>query len=141
MISTSSAHATSRERGEARIGCTRLDTSVPPRQTLTTREFLGGDSGRVIPDPIPNSVVKPSNVDGTARVTLWESRTLPGSYSESPRMVISHAGAFAFRSPVSRACVKRDAAACARSRVVAREALRGDAEDVGEALANAQTPA
>ena len=46
---------------------------------VTTREFLGGDSGRVIPDPIPNSVVKPSNVDGTAKVTLWESRTLPGS--------------------------------------------------------------
>ena len=62
----------------------RVSISVLPRQTLTTRDFLGGDSGRVIPDPIPNSVVKPSNVDGTAEVTLWESRTLPGSYSESP---------------------------------------------------------
>ena len=28
--------------------------------------------------PIPNRKVKLYSVDGTARVTVWESRTLPG---------------------------------------------------------------
>ena len=30
------------------------------------------------PISIPNSAVKPSSADGTARATVWESRTLPG---------------------------------------------------------------
>ena len=30
--------------------------------------------------PIPNRKVKLYSVDGTARVTVWESRTLPGKY-------------------------------------------------------------
>ena len=38
----------------------------------------GGDSGGATPVPIPNTEVKPSSADGTAWVTLWESRTLPG---------------------------------------------------------------
>ena len=41
-------------------------------------KFLGDYSRGVTPDPIPNSEVKPSNADGTARETVWESRTLPG---------------------------------------------------------------
>ena len=45
-----------------------------------THNFLGGYGGGVLPDPISNSVVKPSSVDGTAQVTVWESRTPPGSY-------------------------------------------------------------
>jgi hypothetical protein len=32
---------------------------------------------RETPGSIPNPEVKPYSVDGTARVTLWESRTLP----------------------------------------------------------------
>src|SRR5690606_17364354 len=40
-------------------------------------KFSGDDGGRATPDPIPNSVVKPSSADGTAGVTLWESRSLP----------------------------------------------------------------
>ena len=66
-------------RPAVRIGCT---VSLAERSTTsvqTTRNFHGSDSGRVIPDPIPNSVVKPSNVDGTAKVTWGEMRTLPGS--------------------------------------------------------------
>ena len=39
--------------------------------------IFGGDIGGVIPDPIPNSEVKPSGADGTARATAWESRTPP----------------------------------------------------------------
>ena len=40
--------------------------------------FPGGYGGEVIPDPIPNSVVKLPSADGTAQVTVWESRTPPG---------------------------------------------------------------
>ena len=32
---------------------------------------------RATPVPIPNTVVKPHSVDGTAALQLWESRTLP----------------------------------------------------------------
>ena len=38
----------------------------------------GGDRRGVTPVPMPNTVVKPSTADGTARVTVWESRSLPG---------------------------------------------------------------
>ena len=47
---------------------------------MHTHNFLGGYGGGDLPDPISNSVVKPSSVDGTAQVTVWESRTPPGSY-------------------------------------------------------------
>ena len=40
-------------------------------------ENSGDHSGGVTPDPIPNSAVKPSSADGTTRVTVWESRSLP----------------------------------------------------------------
>ena len=40
--------------------------------------FPGGDRRGVTPVPMPNTVVKPSTADGTARVTVWESRSLPG---------------------------------------------------------------
>ena len=38
---------------------------------------FGGNVGRVTPDPIPNSEVKPIRADGTAGAALWESRTPP----------------------------------------------------------------
>jgi hypothetical protein len=40
-------------------------------------ENLGGYRERVTPVPIPNTEVKLLIADGTARVTVWESRTLP----------------------------------------------------------------
>ena len=46
----------------------------------------GGDIKEATPDPIPNSEVKLLGADGTARVTWWESRTLPG-FSLSLRQV------------------------------------------------------
>src|SRR5438045_8659297 len=36
--------------------------------------------GRVTPVPIPNTEVKPAGADGTARVTVWESRKSPGLF-------------------------------------------------------------
>ena len=41
-------------------------------------DFLGNNSGGVTPVPIPNTEVKPSDADGTALVTVWESRKSPG---------------------------------------------------------------
>jgi hypothetical protein len=47
--------------------------------TYTIRNHFPGDfRERAIPVPIPNTEVKPFIADGTARVTVWESRTLPG---------------------------------------------------------------
>ena len=40
-------------------------------------EFLGDHGEGVTPVPIPNTEVKPFSADGTAWVTVWESRTLP----------------------------------------------------------------
>ena len=38
----------------------------------------GGYREGATPVPIPNTEVKPLIADGTAWVTVWESRTLPG---------------------------------------------------------------
>ncbi len=39
--------------------------------------ILGDHGEGVTPVPIPNTEVKPFSADGTAWVTVWESRTLP----------------------------------------------------------------
>ena len=44
----------------------------------------GDHGGGVTPVPIPNTAVKPSSADGTARVAWWESRTLPGFFLRDP---------------------------------------------------------
>jgi hypothetical protein len=49
-----------------------------PRQTVS-----GGHRRGVTPVPIPNTEVKPSTADGTARVTVWESRSLPGLFLQA----------------------------------------------------------
>ena len=43
-----------------------------------SHKISGGDSGGETPVPIPNTAVKPVNVDGTTLETMWESRKLPG---------------------------------------------------------------
>ena len=40
-------------------------------------QVSGGFSGGGTPVPIPNTEVKLSSADDTARVTVWESRSLP----------------------------------------------------------------
>ena len=42
--------------------------------------FPGGNRRGVTPVPMPNTAVKPSTADGTARETVWESRSLPGFF-------------------------------------------------------------
>jgi hypothetical protein len=51
---------------------------LPDTRTVTnTHEFLGDHGEGETPVPIPNTAVKPFSADGTAWVTVWESRTLP----------------------------------------------------------------
>ena len=40
--------------------------------------FSGNFTEGATPVPIPNTAVKPFEVDGTLVARLWESRTLPG---------------------------------------------------------------
>src|SRR5512145_44836 len=48
-------------------------------------KVCGGYIGRVTPVPIPNTEVKPARADGTARVTVWESRSLPHFFEARQR--------------------------------------------------------
>ena len=45
---------------------------------IQLKSVLGDLSEGDPPVPIPNTVVKPLSPDGTAQVTVWESRKLPG---------------------------------------------------------------
>ena len=47
-------------------------------------KFPGGHRRGVTPVPIPNTEVKLSTADGTAWVTVWESRSLPGLFLQGP---------------------------------------------------------
>ena len=55
-----------------------LETAQHHQSCNGRPQFSGGDIEEAIPDPIPNSEVKLLGADGTARATVWESRTLPG---------------------------------------------------------------
>ena len=45
----------------------------------------GDDAIEVTLLPIPNRKVKVYSADGTARETVWKSRTLPGKYKDSQK--------------------------------------------------------
>ena len=47
-------------------------------------DFPGGHTAGATPVPIPNTEVKPRRADDTARVTVWERRSLPGLNSNGP---------------------------------------------------------
>ena len=57
---------------------------IPFIHILIFLRFLGDHSEGETPVPIPNTEVKPFNADGTAWVTVWESRTLPRLKIEGP---------------------------------------------------------
>ena len=42
------------------------------------------------PVPIPNTMVKTQAADGTALVTVWESRWLPNSKRKKAEMLLSY---------------------------------------------------
>jgi hypothetical protein len=50
-------------------------------------KFSGDFVGRVTPVPIPNTEVKPAGADGTARVTVWESRKSPGLFKKARSLI------------------------------------------------------
>ena len=54
--------------------------------------FFGGHSEEVPPVPIPNTEVKLFSADGTARATVWESRSSPYFIKQKPQQI--SAGAF-----------------------------------------------
>ena len=51
---------------------------------LNNYNYFGGYSGEVTPVPIPNTEVKLFCADGTARATVWESRTPPEFNNKTP---------------------------------------------------------
>jgi hypothetical protein len=52
-----------------------LDFQLP---AFNNFDFPGGHTAGATPVPIPNTEVKPRRADDTARVTVWERRSLPG---------------------------------------------------------------
>ena len=72
----------------------KVNTSPQPL-VPSPKEFLGGYAEGVTPVPIPNTEVKPLRADGTAWVTVWESRSPPGFLLQTPRFFIKEAGRFA----------------------------------------------
>ena len=66
---------------------------IKEKITRKRERFLGGYAEGVTPVPIPNTEVKPLRADGTAWVTVWESRSPPGFYCKSPASLM-RGGAF-----------------------------------------------
>ena len=65
-------------RMKARVGrksLTRRFDEYFECQVLSRLSVSGGITGGATPDPIPNSEVKLSRANGTARSFVWESRT------------------------------------------------------------------
>ena len=50
---------------------------LPVKYSKNSKQLLGDPSEGVPPVPIPNTEVKPFSPDGTARASVWESRTSP----------------------------------------------------------------
>ena len=61
------------------------DETTQPRFGGGCGKSFGGHSERETPGYIPNPEAKTLSADGTAGGTLWESRTPPDNYSESPQ--------------------------------------------------------
>jgi len=67
------------ERTRPRRHRRRPDLRGPDQ--LSPAPPLSNHDGGATPVPIPNTEVKPSSADGTARAAWWESRMLPGLFS------------------------------------------------------------
>ena len=59
---------------------------ISPISQLSSNNLAGDNSEEATPDPIPNSEVKLFCVDGTAWVTVWESRTSPAFFVFGARL-------------------------------------------------------
>ena len=64
----------------------KLRSTVLLAKSQIQKELVSGDDGiEVTLLPIPNRKVKVYSADGTARETVWKSRTLPGKYKDSQK--------------------------------------------------------
>src|SRR5262249_4498552 len=75
----------------------------PRRRTPGTKipvkirsHFAGGHRSRVTPVPIPNTEVKPATADGTARETVWESRSLPALFVKAKSPIVERQSGLLF---------------------------------------------
>src|SRR3990170_3431189 len=69
--------------------------------TRLPNEYAGGHRSRAPPVPIPNTEVKPATADGTARETVWESRSLPAVLPKPA--VLTHTAGFSIVRKLSSA--------------------------------------
>ena len=102
-----------------------------------SKRFPGGYRSRVTPVPIPNTEVKPATADGTAWVTVWESRSLPGIYPGAARKARPF---FCFSSTLQRQLRKWTAWATCQDMHVLRAIAVLFAIYAASADAHAQTP-
>ena len=84
------------------------------RHSVNKFRFPGGHRSRVTPVPIPNTEVKPATADGTAWVTVWESRSLPGLFS-GPGSHDANPAFFLYAAPTARVSSTGTAGASRRS--------------------------
>ena len=82
----------SQPHGSARTLAAQFEAFLLGRRE--TPGLVGDHSAGGPPDPIPNSVVKPEHADGTARVTLWESRYRRPSFTKP--LEANASGGFSF---------------------------------------------
>ena len=76
-----------RDSRSSHVGQSKVDVDGESASAMTSgtlSRFFGGYVRGEIPDPIPNSEVKPSRADGTAREAAWESRTPPELILKGP---------------------------------------------------------
>lgn len=59
-------------------------TVHPTCEVVVFHLYAGGYSEEALPGPIPNPVVKLLSADGTARATVWESRSPPAPLKPKP---------------------------------------------------------
>src|SRR5690606_15789908 len=78
--------------------------------------FSGAYSGGATPVPIPNTAVKPSSADGTARATERESRSVPENFFRCARLSQSRAAAFPGSSMAEHSAVNRGVAGSSPAR-------------------------
>src|SRR5436853_6686784 len=73
---------------------------------FTESRVSGDRTERVTPVPIPNTEVKPLRADGTARATLWETRSLPGLKNPEEPQGSSGFLLYQLPAPGFRACIR-----------------------------------
>src|SRR5690606_5135844 len=96
------------------LSCAAFNVQTPHLHKPTN--FSGAHSGGETPVPIPNTAVKPSSADGTARATGRESRSVPENFFRCARLSQSRAAAFPGSSMAEHSAVNRGVAGSSPAR-------------------------